>query len=206
FQVNAEERDDGFTIASLVNGAFVGMKLSAMQYWKCSEFGIEINANDSRNNVKFVLAEPLHGQVGPNQIQTFLNEHGGPGVQHIGLHSADMVSAVQRLKHDGVQFITPPDTYYTQPSKIEEIFSAGYVVEGLQNQGILLDAESFSSEGDNKTKYLMQVFTKPIFEENTFFMEIIQRFGATGFGSGNITALWRALDEHLRKSQNNADT
>jgi len=41
---------------------------------------------------------------------------------------------------------------HLQPSKIEEIFSAGYVVEGLQNQGILLDAESFSSEGDNKTK------------------------------------------------------
>jgi 4-hydroxyphenylpyruvate dioxygenase-like putative hemolysin len=45
----------------------------------------------------------------------------------------------------------------------------------------------------------MQVFTKPLFDKNTFFLEIIQRFGATGFGSGNIKALWRALDEHLKK-------
>jgi len=49
----------------------------------------------------------------------------------------------------------------------------------------------------------MQVFTKPLFEENTFFMEIIQRFGATGFGAGNITALWKALDLQLRKNTQN---
>lgn len=62
FQVNGDESDDGFTVACLVNGAFVGMKLSAMEYWKCSEVGIQVNSDDSRNNVKFVLAEPLAGQ------------------------------------------------------------------------------------------------------------------------------------------------
>ena len=49
----------------------------------------------------------------------------------------------------------------------------------------------------------MQVFTKPIFNKETFFLEIIQRCGATGFGAGNIRALWRALEAHLAQPQNN---
>ena len=43
----------------------------------------------------------------------------------------------------------------------------------------------------------MQVFTKPIFERDTFFLEIIQRQGATGFGAGNISALWRAVQAYM---------
>ena len=43
----------------------------------------------------------------------------------------------------------------------------------------------------------MQIFTKPIFERDTFFLEIIQRCGATGFGAGNITALWRAVEQYM---------
>ena len=46
-------------------------------------------------------------------------------------------------------------------------------------------------------RYLMQVFTQPIFQEKTFFLEIIQRCGATGFGAGNITALWRSVQAYL---------
>ena len=47
----------------------------------------------------------------------------------------------------------------------------------------------------------MQVFTKPLFDENTFFLEVIQRQGATGFGAGNIKALWRAVDNYLSQSK-----
>lgn len=50
----------------------------------------------------------------PNQIQTFLDEHGGPGVQHIGLYSKDMVCAVEKLRNNGVEFVMPPNSYYKQ--------------------------------------------------------------------------------------------
>ena len=46
----------------------------------------------------------------------------------------------------------------------------------------------------------MQVFTKPLFDKDTFFLEVIQRCGATGFGAGNITALWRAVDAYLMQA------
>ena len=41
----------------------------------------------------------------------------------------------------------------------------------------------------------MQVFTRPLFNKETFFFEVIQRCGATGFGAGNITALWKAVED-----------
>jgi 4-hydroxyphenylpyruvate dioxygenase-like putative hemolysin len=47
----------------------------------------------------------------------------------------------------------------------------------------------------------MQKFTKPLFDRNTFFLEIIQRVGARGFGSGNITALWRSVQAYLNNQE-----
>ena len=54
-----------------------------------------------------------------------------------------------------------------------------------RNLGILIDKE----EEEMVEKFLLQIFSKPIFSMDTFFMEVIQRKGAKGFGSGNIKAL-----------------
>lgn len=51
---------------------------------------------------------------GPNQVETFLTEHGGPGIQHIGLHTSNITEAVATLKDNGVEFIDPPSTYYSE--------------------------------------------------------------------------------------------
>lgn len=50
-------------------------------------------------------------------------------------------------------------------------------------------------------RYLLQVFTKPIFSEDTFFLELIERRGATGFGEGNIRALWRSVQSYMEKNR-----
>lgn len=55
-------------------------------------------------------------------------------------------------------------------------------------------------------RYLMQVFTTPLFNQDTFFLEVIQRCGATGFGAGNITALWNAVDSYLKSHSDNSDS
>ena len=52
--------------------------------------------------------------AGPNQVQTFLTEHGGPGIQHIGLHTPNITEAVAALKESGVKFIDPPSAYYSE--------------------------------------------------------------------------------------------
>jgi 4-hydroxymandelate synthase len=48
------------------------------------------------------------------QIEGFLKNHGGPGLQHIGLCTSDMVGTVMELVKHGVQFRHPPPTYYTK--------------------------------------------------------------------------------------------
>lgn len=45
----------------------------------------------------------------------------------------------------------------------------------------------------------MQVFTKPIFGDDTFFLEFLQRHEANGFGAGNISALWRAVRLYMER-------
>lgn len=45
----------------------------------------------------------------------------------------------------------------------------------------------------------MQIFTKPIFHEDTFFLEFLQRHGAHGFGAGNVIALFRAVKLYMEK-------
>jgi 4-hydroxyphenylpyruvate dioxygenase len=79
----------------------------------------------------------------------------------------------------------------------------------LKDNHILLDSEIDNTNGldeDEKTKirdYLLQVFTQPIFDKNTVFLELIQRVGnARGFGAGNIKALWNAVQLELDKLDN----
>jgi len=145
FNISSEESPEGFIVQSSIQGASIGMKLTAMQYWFCSEREITIATEEPGGGVKFVFAEPLPGQ-GPNQVQTFLTEHGGPGIQHIGLHTSNITEAVAALKDNGVKFIDPPAAYYSEEGKLQEINRVGECVDSLKNYGILLDAESFSSK------------------------------------------------------------
>ena len=58
-----------------------------------------------------------------------------------------------------------------------------FSLDRCKKLGILIDSEEMDE------KFLLQIFTKPMFKNDTFFMEVIQRDGALGFGAGNIKAL-----------------
>ncbi|CAH1783246.1 unnamed protein product [Owenia fusiformis] len=194
FVVNSEEDIlDGYVIKDMG----VGMKLMALEYWKCSEVGLQSQHEDG---LKLVLAEPLPGE-GTNQLTTFLEEHGGPGVQHIGFLTNDITGTVSVLQKRGVDFLHPPHTYYSEIGKLDEMLSVGADVKALEELGILLDSEADAENDKQKARYLLQKFTKPIFDRNTFFLEILQRCGATGFGAGNISALWRAVQAFLSENK-----
>ena len=74
----------------------------------------------------------------------------------------------------------------TQDCKNEEFKLSKFNFQACQQLGILIDKES---ENNSVSDFLLQIFTKPTFDVDTFFMEVIQRKGAKGFGSGNIKAL-----------------
>ena len=81
---------------------------------------------------------------------------------------------------------------FLQESKLREIQDSGFSVSAFERLGLLLDTEADFDDGEEKA--LVQVFTKPIFQDrDTFFLEVLQRKGARGFGAGNITALARSI-------------
>ncbi|XP_076616206.1 4-hydroxyphenylpyruvate dioxygenase-like protein [Chaetodon auriga] len=197
-----EDVDEGFVI----NQEGIGLRLTAMEYWKCSKAGIVLpSVHKKEPDCKFVIAESLPEQ-GRNQVDTFLEKHRAAGIQHIGMYTKNIVSTAHVMAQAGVQFFSPPPAYYTKVGKQQEIEEAGHNPQVLAQHGILLDTDlhqnpSSQTASRENRRYLLQVFTKPIFTEDTFFLELIERRGATGFGEGNIRALWKSVQVHMEKEQ-----
>jgi len=144
------------------------------------------NVKSSKVNFKLVLAEPLPDSPW-SHVNTFLEAHGGPGLQHIGLSTLTMAPTVTRLSARGAVFRKPPPTYYDIQGKREQIQAIKEDPEVFKELGILIDPEV--GEG-RKGDCLLQIFSTPLFAQNTFFLEVIQRRGlCRGFGAGNILAL-----------------
>ncbi|MEN9202476.1 MAG: VOC family protein [Thermostichus sp. DG_1_6_bins_120] len=143
-----------------------------------------------------------------SQIQEFLDVHHGPGIQHVALHSPDIVASLRQLRRAGVTFLQVPPSYYANLENqlstklglekgVGSLFRARICWQDLVEQEILLDVTLPSSE---QTPLLLQTFTQPLFHQPTFFFEIIQRLGgATGFGEGNFQALFEALERQQRQ-------
>src|SRR6185437_4708567 len=141
--------------------------------------------------VKFPINEPAEGKR-KSQIEEYLEFYEGEGVQHIAIATKDIVSTVRNLKSRGVEFLNTPATYYedllNRVGKIDEDIAP------LQELGILVDRDD---EG-----YLLQIFTKPIEDRPTLFIEIIERKGAQSFGAGNFKALFESIEREQAKRGN----
>ncbi len=133
--------------------------------------------------VKFPISEPIPGKR-RSQTEEFLMFHGGPGVQHLAITSQDIIKTLQLLRKNGIDFLSAPGAYYDllegRVGQINEDINA------LREQSILVDRDEWG--------YLLQIFSKPLQSRPTFFFEIIQRREALGFGSGNIKALFHAIE------------
>lgn len=147
------------------------------------------------SKIKNPINEPYEGAK-KSQIEEFLEQYHGAGVQHIAILTKDIIATIQAMRNNGVEFLTVPDTYYDALRERKDI-RIKENIDHLQKLKILCDRES---EG-----YLLQLFTKPIGDRPTFFFEIIQRAGAQGFGKGNFQALFESieLDQELRGNLDN---
>ena len=147
--------------------------------------------SDGSYSIKFPINEPAEG-LKKSQIEEYLDFYRGPGVQHIAMLTKDIVKTVSRLRANGVKFITVPDTYYEDlPERVGEIDES---IRELQPLGILADRDH---EG-----YLLQLFTQPIVDRPTLFIEIIQRKGSRGFGEGNFKALFQSIEREQARRGN----
>ena len=139
---------------------------------------------DPAGTVTFTLLEP-DPELAPGQIDQFLAAHDGAGVQHLALRTPDIVQAVRALSDRGIEFLTAPAGYYRSLEGRLGVFPIP--VDVLRDMNVLADRDQWGQ--------LFQIFSHSTHERRTFFFELIERRGARTFGSGNIKALYEALNE-----------
>jgi 4-hydroxyphenylpyruvate dioxygenase len=119
-----------------------------------------------------------------SQIEEFLRQYNGEGIQHLALATDDIYATVEKLKARGVVFQDTVDTYYELVDK--RVPGHGEDLERLKQNRILIDG-AVGDEG-----ILLQIFTENLF--GPIFFEIIQRKGNEGFGNGNFQALFESIE------------
>ncbi|OTA57302.1 4-hydroxyphenylpyruvate dioxygenase [Hypoxylon sp. EC38] len=179
--------------------------LSFHRFWSvddsqiCTEFSAlsSIVMSSANDVVKMPINEPAPGKK-KSQIEEYVIFNSGAGVQHIALLTHDIVSTVAAMRARGVEFISVPSTYYeTMKQRLRTEKRSWELIEEfdtLQKLNILIDYD----EGG----YLLQLFTKPLMDRPTVFIEIIQRHDFDGFGAGNFKSLFEAIEREQAERGN----
>ena len=127
------------------------------------------------------------GKAGGGQIEEFLRQYNGEGIQHIAFICDDLIACLDRVRALGVPLMAaPPATYYEMLE--ERLPGHGEPVAELQARGILLDG----STDDGDPRLLLQIFSQTMV--GPVFFEFIQRKKDEGFGEGNFTALFKSME------------
>ena len=146
--------------------------------------------------VKFATNEPKKPHFDQSQIQVFVDDNFGPGVQHIALATPDIVKTVGGLRDESIKFLDAPDSYYRMlPKRMAErkVTNIKEDLAVLEENRILVDGKD--------GRYLLQIFMKEnaqlfgLKEAGPFFHEVIQRQGDQGFGEGNFRALFESIEK-----------
>ena len=180
-----------------------------------------LNSMVLANNNEFVLLpvnEPTFGTKRKSQIQTYLEQNDGPGLQHLALKTDDVFATVRAMRahgggRGGFEFQAPASAEYYQNMKArvgEDALSPEQFAQ-VQELGLLVDRDD---QG-----VLVQIFTKPLGDRPTVFIEIIQRVGCArepkpetdgalpereqaagcgGFGKGNFSELFKSIEKYER--------
>ena len=120
-----------------------------------------------------------------SQINEYLREYKGEGIQHIALFTDNIYESVEAMRAQNVAFLDTPDTYYEVID--ERVPNHGEDVPRLRENKLLIDADD-----ETKKKLLLQIFTQN--NVGPIFFEIIQRKGNEGFGNGNFKALFESIE------------
>lgn len=151
-----------------IEGKLTGLKSRAMTS-PCGKIRIPLNESSDDKS----------------QIEEFLKDFNGEGIQHIALGTNHIYHTVEILTQNGLVFLDTPDTYYDLIEK--RLPNHGEDVSKLKANKILIDGNTAA-----KNELLLQIFTKNML--GPVFFEIIQRKGDQGFGEGNFKALFESIE------------
>ncbi|WP_097460014.1 4-hydroxyphenylpyruvate dioxygenase [Mangrovitalea sediminis] len=163
-----------------IEGKLTGLKSRAMTS-PCGKIRIPINESTDEKS----------------QIEEFLQQYKGEGIQHIALGTDDIYATVEGMSEAGVTFLSTPDTYYEKVD--ERLPGHNEDLARLRRNHILIDGAPTQGQG-----LLLQIFTETVI--GPIFFEIIQRKGNEGFGEGNFRALFESIEEdQIRRGVLKAD-
>lgn len=134
------------------------------------------------NEIRIPLNESTDDQ---SQIEEFIHDFRGEGIQHIALRTDDIYQTVEALRKNQVAFMDVPETYFEMIE--ERLPGHGEDLVRLHKNYILIDG---TTKGERRL--LLQIFTNTML--GPVFFEIIQRKGDEGFGEGNFKALFESIE------------
>jgi 4-hydroxyphenylpyruvate dioxygenase len=133
---------------------------------------------------------PINESADENsQIEEYLNEYKGEGIQHIAVASEDIYASTDVINESGIEFMPPPPATYYDMSHMR-VSDHKEPIEKLAKHGILIDGEGVVD--GSITRVLLQIFSKTVI--GPIFFEFIQRKGDDGFGEGNFKALFESIE------------
>ena len=138
-----------------------------------------------------IVRIPLNESSDPkSQINEYLEQYNGEGIQHIACFTDDIYATVEAMRAADIRFLDTPDTYFDVID--QRIPDHGEDVPRLRRSKILIDADE-----ETKQRKLLQIFT--LNAVGPIFFEIIQRKGNEGFGEGNFKALFESIERDQMK-------
>ena len=160
---------------------------------------------DPASGIKFPINEPMEPFFKEGQINQFVEDNHGAGVQHLAIEVDNIMNATGSLRDRGVSFLETPEVYYHPAAQRlrdvgVDVSEIKHDLDDLQRLGLLID-------GSPENRYMLQVFFKDAAAHHgdaaagPFFFEIIERQGDQGFGGGNFRALFEAIERHQQQGE-----
>jgi 4-hydroxyphenylpyruvate dioxygenase len=152
---------------------------------------------DPGSPVKFACNEPLRPFFDASQISKFVEDHRGPGIQHVAFITPAIIPAVEGLRERGIEFLGTPAAYYRQLG--ERLRAVEVSLSTIKEPMAVLERNGILVDGANE-RYMLQIFLQEggvLYRDpkaGPFFYEIIQRAGDPGFGGGNFRALFESIE------------
>ncbi len=153
-----------------IRGDQTGLKSYALRS-PCGSFCIPIN----------------EGTEAKSQINEYLNEYKGEGIQHIALLTSNIIKVMDEMKVEGLKTLDIDADYYEMAFK--RVPQLKEDKQKIRDYNLLVDGD--------ESGYLVQIFTENVI--GPIFFEFIQRHNNLGFGEGNFGALFRAIERDQKR-------
>jgi len=207
-----DHKVDGFVVEQKLNG----LRLKEVVCPSMLEETTFTSKQGSESLTRIVFAESLkNDKSNPTNVDNFITNHGGPGVQHLAFGCNDLFKTATAVNSSQIDCVKYPLQYYEDLIGSAAVKNLGIKVDELKKGNVLLEYHSpklseqcevlksndtmYSLSLENQLKviedtewYILQLFTKPVFSEKTMFFEFIQRSNTpTGLGASNISTIWK---------------